>query len=202
MDYSKIVSKCLWLTRRLPSLLVTLLYHKILFGNFGIRSSIGRNSHIVGKKYIHIGDRCYFGTNLRLEAISSYAGDTFSPRIEIEDNVCINQNFHCTCAESLKIGGGTSITANCGIFDIVHPYEDVFTNPREAKIRTKPVVIGRDCLIGMNSVIMPGTRLGNHCVVGANSTVCGTFPDYCVVAGSPAKIIKKYDFEKKEWIRV
>ena len=67
---------------------------------------------------------------------------------------------------------------------------------------TKPVHIGKDCLIGMNSVILPGTRLGNHCVVGANSTVCGDYPDYCVIAGSPAKIIKKYDFDKKSWIKL
>ena len=63
-------------------------------------------------------------------------------------------------------------------------------------------MIGNDCLIGMNSVILPGTHLGNHCIVGANSTVRGEFPDYCVIAGSPARIIKRYDFDKKERTRV
>ena len=100
------------------------------------------------------------------------------------------------------MGGGTSVTANCGIFDIIHPYEDVHVNPREARIKTKPVIIGESCLIGMNSVILPGTHLGSHCVVGANSTVSGIFPDYCVIAGSPAKVIKRYNFETKCWERV
>lgn len=129
-------------------------------------------------------------------------GGKFSPRITFGNNVAINQNFHCTCADSIVIGDGTSITANCGVFDIIHPYEDIETNPRKADIKTQPILIGRDCLIGMNSVILPGTILGNHCVVGSNSTVSGVFPDCCVIAGSPAKIIKQYDFEKEEWIRI
>ena len=128
-------------------------------------------------------------------------GGQFYPSIQIGNSVAINQNFHCTCAESIVIGDGTSITANCGVFDIIHPYSDVSKNPRNTMIETKPITIGKDCLVGMNSVILPGTVLGDHCVVGANSTVSGSFPDYCVLAGSPAKIIKRYDFETKEWTK-
>lgn len=116
-------------------------------------------------------------------------------------NVVINQNFHCTCAELITIGDGTSITANCGVFDIIHPYDDIKTNPRKAMIKTNPISIGNNCLIGMNSVILPGSHIGDHCVVGANSTVSGFFPDYCVIVGSPAYIIKKYDFSTGLWRR-
>ena len=73
---------------------------------------------------------------------------------------------------------------------------------RLAPIQTKPVIIGRDCIIGMNSVILPGTQLGNHCVVGANSTVSGIFPDNCVIVGSPAKVVKQFDLNSKTWIKV
>lgn len=99
------------------------------------------------------------------------------------------------------IGDGTSITANCGIFDIIHPYEDINICPVLAPIKTKPIRVGKDCLIGMNSVIMPGTQLGNHCIVGANSVVSGVFPDNTVIAGTPAKIIKRYDQHTGKWIR-
>ena len=53
----------------------------------------------------------------------------------------------------------------------------------------------------MNSVLLPGTQHGNHCVVGGNSTVSGKYPDYCVITGSPAIIIKKYDFNLNKWVR-
>ena len=150
---------------------------------------------------MEIGNNCLFGNNLRIEAITSWRGGKFAPSIIIGDKVVINQNFHCTCAESVFIGDGTAITANCGVFDIIHPYLDITVSPASAPILTQPVHIGSDCVIGMNSVILPGTHIGNHCVVGANSTVSGTFNDYCIIAGSPAKIIKYYNIEQKKWIK-
>ncbi len=172
------------------------------FKKCGKWASFGKLNRIVGGQNITIGDYCSFGNNLRIEAISHYGGGRFSPSIIIGNKVAINQNFHCTCASSIEIGNGTSITANCGVFDIIHPYEDINVNPRDAMIESKPIKIGKDCLIGMNSVILPGTQLGNHCVVGANSTVSGTYPDYCVIAGSPARIIKRFDENINEWIKV
>lgn len=183
-------------------LLRAFLLYSWRFKKFGNKVTFGYLNRIIGSGSIEIGNNCSFGNNLRLEAVTRYSGGNYNPNLIIEDNVAINQNFHCTCANQIVLGSGTSITANCGIFDIVHPYEDLSVNPRNAEIKTKPVKIGKDCLIGMNSVILPGTQLGNHVVVGANSTVSGVFPDYCTIAGSPAKIIKKYDFQQKEWKRV
>lgn len=200
MDYCKIIrlySKiCAYL-----QLIRTNIYWKFLFSHIGAHSVITGNHRIRGHKNILIGENCWIGDNLRLEAVSYYAGKKYRPYLYIGDNVCINQNFHCTCAEKVIIGDGTSITANCGVFDITHPYKDIEINPRDAEILTSPIKIGMNCLIGMNTVILPGTILGNHVIVGANSTVKGTFPDYCVIAGSPARIIKKYDFETKEWTK-
>lgn len=181
---------------------VRFVYYRPKFLKIGFHTTIAWKNRISGFKHIWIGDYCSLGTNLRLEAIVMYANERYCPQLIIEDGVWINQNFHCTCAEKVKIGGGTSITANVGIFDIIHPYQNISENPRDAKIETRPVVIGEECLIGMNSVILPGTKLGKHCIVGANSTVSGEYPDYCVIAGSPARIVKKYDFENKVWIKV
>ena len=180
----------------------TSLFYKWRFKTIGKRVSFGSLNRIKGGKYIVIGNKCSFGNNLRLEAVSIWGGRKYEPLLVFGDGVAINQNFHCTCASSVVIGSGTSITANCGIFDIIHPYEDIHINPRAAMIKTKPVEIGKDCLIGMNSVILPGTKIGNHCVVGANSTVFGVYPDNCVLAGSPAQIIKRYNSEQKQWVKV
>ncbi len=186
----------------LLSRLITKFYYKYKFKNIGRGTYIDGNHRISGYNRISIGNCCVLDKNLRMEAITQYSNETFSPELIIGDNVIINQNFHCTCAERVIIGKGTSITANCGVFDIIHPYQDINENPRFSKILTKPVEIGEDCMIGMNSVILPGTTLGKHCVVGANSTVSGTFTDYCIIAGSPARVIKRYDLEKGQWIRV
>ncbi len=62
--------------------------------------------------------------------------------------------------------------------------------------------IGDDCWIGTNVVIVGNVCIGKHCVIGANSVVTKDIPDYSVAAGIPAKVVKRYDFERKEWVRV
>ena len=49
-------------------------------------------------------------------------------------------------------------------------------------------------------IILPGSKIGNHVTVGGNSVVNGIIPDYCVVVGSPAKIIKRYNHNKRLWM--
>lgn len=63
-------------------------------------------------------------------------------------------------------------------------------------------LISKYSKIGINAVILAGTKIGKNCVVGANAVVKGEFPDYCVIAGVPAVVVKKYDFETESWIKV
>ncbi len=50
--------------------------------------------------------------------------------------------------------------------------------------------IGHHCVIGGRSIILPGVQLGNHCFVAAGSVVTKDFPDHCMIAGNPARIIR------------
>ena len=50
--------------------------------------------------------------------------------------------------------------------------------------------------------ILPGVKIGDNSVIGAGSTITEDVPAYSVVAGNPAKAIKKYDSETKLWKRV
>lgn len=95
--------------------------------------------------------------------------------------------------DSIKIGSYTRVGANCKIIDNdFHPVELEYRHKalNEEYARRAPIVIGNDCFIGMNSIILKGTTLGNNVIVGAGSVVHGTFPDNCIIAGNPAKIIK------------
>ena len=64
-----------------------------------------------------------------------------------------------------------------------------------------PVVIGEGSWLGEN-VCVCGAKVGKHCVIGANSVVTTDIPDYCVAVGSPAKVVKRFDFDRSEWVRV
>lgn len=96
--------------------------------------------------------------------------------------------------DSVKIGKNATIGANCKIIDNdFHPLdaEKRNANLNEEFTKRAPVKIGDNCFIGMNSIILKGTTLGDNVIVGAGSVVHGTFPSNCIIAGNPAKIIKE-----------
>lgn len=95
--------------------------------------------------------------------------------------------------KSIIIGKNATIGANCKIIDNdFHPLdpEQRRLNLNEKYTARAPINIGDNCFIGMNSIILKGTTLGNNVVVGAGSVVHGVFPDNCIIAGNPARIIK------------
>ena len=93
--------------------------------------------------------------------------------------------------KGIYIGDNTAIGGNCKILDNdFHPI-DIHGGEATEKIPAKEIYIGNNCFLGCNSIILKGTILGNGCVVGAGAVVSGKFEDNCVIAGNPAKIIRK-----------
>lgn len=153
-------------------------------------------------KYFVFGRNVFVRNHARLEGVDKYMKVRFSPLISFGDNVLIEQNFHLTCAGSIKIGRNTAIAANVTVTDINHRYEDPSISPEFQNIEIKEVLIGENCKIYNNAVILPGTKLGKHCIVGANTVVAGkAYPDYSVIVGSPSRIVKRYNFETKQWLK-
>lgn len=95
--------------------------------------------------------------------------------------------------KSISIGDNTLIGGNVKILDNdFHPIEIEERNADiKEKIGTKPVVVGKNCFIGCNAIILKGTVLGDGCVVGAGAVVSGRFENNCVIAGNPARIVRK-----------
>lgn len=93
------------------------------------------------------------------------------------------QNFNA----KIYIGKGTCIAPNVGIITANHDLYNI-----DKHVDGKDVIIGNKCWIGMNAIILPGVKLGDNIIVGAGSVVTKSFPDgNIVIAGNPAKIIKK-----------
>jgi acetyltransferase-like isoleucine patch superfamily enzyme len=83
-----------------------------------------------------------------------------------------------------------------------HCYENLDIPINKQGIVKSPIILEEDCMIGANSVILPGITIGKHSVVAAGSVVTKNVPPYSMVAGNPARLIKQYDFEKAAWVRV
>lgn len=93
---------------------------------------------------------------------------------------------------SVSIGANVSIAQNVNIMSDSGPNASK-TLQRAYPIQAEPVVIDDHCWIGASSIIMPGVKLGKYCVVAAMSFVDSSFPDYSVIGGCPAKLIKMLD---------
>ncbi|HCD2083279.1 TPA: acetyltransferase, partial [Escherichia coli] len=74
--------------------------------------------------------------------------------------------------------------------------------PSSRPLESAPVYIGERVWIGENVTILPGACIGNGVVIGANSVVRGEIPNNVIIAGVPAKIVKKYNYERMQWERI
>ncbi|CAH1225188.1 2,3,4,5-tetrahydropyridine-2,6-dicarboxylate N-acetyltransferase [Paenibacillus auburnensis] len=125
---------------------------------------------------------------------------------KISDYSYINSNTFLGYAE---IGKFSSVGCNCQIGVPIHPSNYISTSPFTygpnnlfdvpsfyEEFQTK-TIIGNDCWIGSNVVIMQGVRIGDGAIVGAGSVVTKDVPPYSVVAGIPSKFIKlRFNQEK------
>lgn len=148
-----------------------------------------------GLKRVSIGKYVRIYPHLRIETHGE-------GNITIEDCVSIAQNVHITSGSNVLISKDSVILANSFITSIDHDYKDINLQMSKQPYLCKDTIIGRNCFIGMGVSILAGTTLGEHTIVGANSVVRGVFPSYCVIAGAPARVIKKYCHETKEWLSV
>ncbi|MBV7598799.1 acyltransferase [Aeromonas sp. sia0103] len=153
---------------------------------------------ILGEKHISVGDNCTFRNGLRLEVIDPQE----TVVIKIGNNVNIEQNVHIIGRGAISIGNYVSLTAGCSIVDVVHPLQSPSSDKSYASIiedKRYDVSIGDYTMIGIGAHISPGVKIGKGCVIGAHAVVTRDIPDYCVCAGVPAKIIRKYNQEKDAW---
>ena len=169
------------------------LIYKPFFGKFGLPSYIGKPVFIGNFKRIFIGKRVRIFPGARIEVIGDDASIVF------EENISIGQNLHITSASQLVIGKNTTILESVMITNIDHDYQQIAKSIWEQKLILKETQIGENCFIGYGAVIQAGTILGKQCIVGSNAVVRGTFPDYCVIVGIPAKIVKRYDALSGIW---
>lgn len=102
----------------------------------------------------------------------------------------------------VRIGNHVNLAQNITVTGLNHHFADVERPIDEQGVSLLPVVIEDDVWVGANAVILPGVTLGTHCVVAAGSVVSRSVPPYSICAGSPARVIKRYDAESKTWIKV
>jgi acetyltransferase-like isoleucine patch superfamily enzyme len=130
------------------------------------------------------------GTNVRIEhTCKIFVPENFA----IGDNTSISHYTTIYATYGVTIGCNCLISSNCGISSYNHVQESVnrYQDISLDKNYSKPVIIGNNVWIGMNSCILPGISIGNNSIIGSGSVVTKNVPDNEIWVGNPAKFIKK-----------
>jgi len=113
--------------------------------------------------------------------------------LTIADNVQVNDSCHIAAIEKIFIGKNTLIAGRVFISDHDHgeiTREALLTTPAARALVSSPVIIERDVWIGEGAIILKGVHIGKGVIVAAGAVVTKSVPQYSVVAGVPAKVIK------------
>ena len=108
---------------------------------------------------------------------------------------------HIGCLNKIVIGDNVMLGSRVLIEDHSHGTADDIDIPvAKRTLHSKgPIIIEDNVWIGEKVTICPGVHIGDGAIIGANSVVTHDIPDYCVAVGSPAKVVKSYNFQKKCW---
>ncbi len=95
--------------------------------------------------------------------------------------------------ELIKIEDNVTISSNSMIFAHVNPSANDFLKNHGYPRKIKPVTVKKGAVISVGCIIIAGITIGENAIVGAGSVVTQDVPDYCVVVGNPARVVKKID---------
>jgi len=165
------------------------------FKSFGKNIFIHHSAKILGFKSIILRDNVSLAANGTLAAWHEYEGDVYFPEIIVDEGAIIGEGFHITSINKIYIGKNVLTGRYVTITDNSHgciDSKELEIAPAKRKLFSKGAVyIGNNVWIADKVTILPGIRIGENCIVGANSVVTKDIPDNCIAAGNPARILRK-----------
>lgn len=160
-----------------------------------------------GRKFIDFGKQLTTGYWCRFEVFPT--DNNKNKRLIFGDNIQINDFVHICAIDHVEIGNGCLFASHVYISDNSHGIYKGGDNDSSPEIQpdhrvyvTAPVIIGKNVWIGEGVIVMPGVTIGDGAIIGAHSVVNKDIPAASLAVGSPAKIVKRYSYEKKCWIKV
>ena len=183
------------------------------FANTPRDLKIGRPFKIANSRSIYMGNNVRLGSGCALLPITRYPprswlGDhadendqqIFNPMLRIGNGVVSSGLLQIFVQERVDIEDNVMFASNVFINDAAHGYVSANSPYKDQPLfRIAPVRIGQGCWIGQNVVILPGVKIGELSIVGANSVVTHDVPARCIVAGAPARVIRRWDPRADAW---
>ena len=185
---------------------ITFLHHPIVSTKLFFAGSrgfyIGPQMTINKTKFLHMKNCVSIGRNSRFLFVEAYHGWEYHPAVIIDESVTIGNRCSLLSAAPIRIRKETLIASDVLISSENHGTDvEGYSSYGQTRLIAKEVDIGEGCWIGEKASILPGVRLGKRCIVAAGAVVTKSFPDYSMVGGVPARLLKSYSFEEHCWIK-
>ncbi len=173
------------------------LWVKLFYNPF--KHKRGRHSRIRRRTRIDVfpWNPFVLGVNSTIEdfaTVNNGAGPVY-----IGDNTRVG--IGCTLIGPVRVGNDVMFAQNIVISGLNHTYEDISLPISRQKQSTSMIVIEDEVWIGANVVIVAGVTVGKHSVIAAGSVVTKDVPPFSIVVGNPAKVLKYYNQETRQWER-
>lgn len=165
-------------------------FNSYAFGAFGKHNYLF-DLELLNPKNIFLGSNLWIS---KTRLASSKGG-----KLIIGNHVAIGRFSQIYALQSIIIEDGVLMAENTFISDNTHTFTDITTPVRDQDIKPLGnVVIGSGTWIGRN-VVVNGCKIGRNCIIGAYTFLKKDIPDYCVVVGNPARIVKRYNPQSGQW---
>ena len=174
-------------------------FYKIYFG------SLGNKSKIIKPNSIEFPKNIFIGSNVLIRKFAWLAANPLTGnkncKLIIGDGTYIGNYAHFYATSKIEIARKVMIADRVYISDNSHGYKNINLPVIDQPItQLQEVLIDEGAWLGENVCIV-GANIGKNCVIGANSVVTKNIPDYCIAVGMPAKIIKRFCFERNDWFK-
>ena len=188
---------------------ISKMIFKLQVAFLGEECKLRMNGRVLGGKYVHIADNVEIEKNWIIAVYPEFGGKENPVKNEQEKGVWLgkggsyNRNLTIYCADSVKIGKNVLFGSHVLVSDNDHGMNADSETPYKYQVlETAPVEIGDNCWIAEDVKILKGTTIGKNSIVAAGSIVKGVYPEYSMLAGIPAKVIKTWNFDSHTWERV
>ncbi len=170
------------------------LFLRIRFKKVGSKFRIAPTANVKGGQYISIGNNAVLMRGVRIQAYDKYREKKYNPSIEIGDYFNCGEDVHIGAINHICIGNNVLLGSRIYITD--HQHGNYSTEERNIEplkrtlFSSGKVIIEDNVFIGDGAVIFPNVTIGKGAVVGANSVVTHDVPQYAIVAGVPARVLR------------
>lgn len=172
------------------------------FAAFGPRSAIAPPATITCPHRIEIGAGVLIMGGAWLSVVEEHRGRRHEPLLRIGDRVALGRDAVIACVGLVEIGDDVLTADRVFIGDTSHGYRDPHTPVRRQPMSDpRPVRIGPGAFLGVGAIVLPGVTVGENGYVGAGAVVTADVPARTVVVGNPARVVRRWDEARGEWVR-